>query len=442
LFRIKALGLEQHPAYRLGAVPHIQSNLFVYGQYDVMTGITPVLTEQHNFEIDPVDPLRMLETTQFFSYGSGNHSRLTENRSTASDGFEYTTRIKYADDYVISLANKDHSTAMLARLVEKNVVTPVEKITLRNAVGTSSFQIQNAALTRFSDFSTSGVMPLNHSSLDLSSPLAENLFTPSYIDNTGAQSIFVPDGAYKVVGEYLAYSAKGSLLASRGRELLKTGILLDQVRSLPVFSVHGADPTECIFSDFDCHTGNGFSKVFITPPLSTPLTYDAGRNIGKSLKLQPGLGYGIESPFVKTSNIYVLSYWAKTCAESNAVTADGTFTAKIYNGSTLLGTIHLDFDNPSAWKHYQKPIDISSYSGNLSIRIQSGINDLCVDDVAFYPGDASVSSTQYDSKNRVRMVTDGKGISTYFEYDAFGRLITVRDHNQKIKETVTYNTQN
>lgn len=441
LFRIKAMGLEQHPTYRLSTLPHTNSTLFVYGQYDLLTGVTPVLTEQHHYEIDPVNPLRTMESIQYFTYGAAGHSRVTESRSTASDGYEYTSRTKYADDYVITLANRDLTSTMLSRLVEKNVVTAVEQISLPNPVGSTNFQIIGASLTGFSDFGTPAVMQLNKASLDRTSPLPESSFTHSYIDNTGATSVFIADAGYKVVQEFLDYSTTGQLLSSRGRDLLKNGLHLDQKRALPVFSIQGAEAKECVYSDFDCQTGNGFSRITLSVP-DSPFTYDGGRNLGNSLKLQVGLGYGIEAPVVKASSIYMLSYWAKVCPAANSAIGDGTLTAKIYNAATLLNTFNLNFDNTSDWKYYQTTIDVSTYPVNLRLRIQSGVNNLCIEDVAFYPAEASFRTIQYDEKNQIRMVTDNKGVNSYFEYDAFGRMITLRDHNLKIREITTYNNQN
>ena len=36
-------------------------------------------------------------------------------------------------------------------------------------------------------------------------------------------------------------------------------------------------------------------------------------------------------------------------------------------------------------------------------------------------------------------MTDSKGMTTYYEYDSFGRLKTEKDHNGRVLKTFNYN---
>ena len=48
---------------------------------------------------------------------------------------------------------------------------------------------------------------------------------------------------------------------------------------------------------------------------------------------------------------------------------------------------------------------------------------------------------KYDNFGLVESITKSPGITTYYEYDAAGRLIAVRDQNKKILSTHSYNFQ-
>jgi hypothetical protein len=61
------------------------------------------------------------------------------------------------------------------------------------------------------------------------------------------------------------------------------------------------------------------------------------------------------------------------------------------------------------------------------------------DDVNIYPTDAQVTSYTFEPLVGMTSQTDAKGLSTFYEYDGFGRLLLVKDHNGDIIKHLAYN---
>ena len=58
--------------------------------------------------------------------------------------------------------------------------------------------------------------------------------------------------------------------------------------------------------------------------------------------------------------------------------------------------------------------------------------------MAFYPEQASLSFLQYQIPFGKSVETDSRGFSTYYEYDAWGRLTAVFDHDRYVIKKYDY----
>ena len=61
-----------------------------------------------------------------------------------------------------------------------------------------------------------------------------------------------------------------------------------------------------------------------------------------------------------------------------------------------------------------------------------------IDDVRFYPAAAQMTTYTYDPLIGETSVTDPKGEITYYEYDAFQRLMNIKDKDGNINKHVDY----
>lgn len=109
-------------------------------------------------------------------------------------------------------------------------------------------------------------------------------------------------------------------------------------------------------------------------------------------------------------------------------------------------------DTKGEWKFFSSVLDLGKIrkqynipaGTKLSIRVfvehRHTNKGLYVDDFRFHPVDAAVSSFTYDPVTwKVSSITDQNNTTSYFEYDAIGRLIIVRDQNKNIVNMYRYN---
>jgi len=64
------------------------------------------------------------------------------------------------------------------------------------------------------------------------------------------------------------------------------------------------------------------------------------------------------------------------------------------------------------------------------------------DDICIYPSDAQITTYTYNPLVGMTSQTDAKGMTTYFDYDAFQRLKTVKDQNGNILKQIDYHYKN
>jgi YD repeat-containing protein len=60
------------------------------------------------------------------------------------------------------------------------------------------------------------------------------------------------------------------------------------------------------------------------------------------------------------------------------------------------------------------------------------------DELRLYPADAQMTTYTYDPLIGMTSQTDPNGKTTYYEYDSFGRLLRIKDHNGTIIKQNTY----
>lgn len=85
------------------------------------------------------------------------------------------------------------------------------------------------------------------------------------------------------------------------------------------------------------------------------------------------------------------------------------------------------------WKQKTEP-----YTG-ISMALSSGT---AYDDVSIFPADAQLTSYTHEPLVGITSQTDAKGLTTYFEYDTYGRLLYVKDQDKNIIKSYNYHFKN
>jgi YD repeat-containing protein len=61
-----------------------------------------------------------------------------------------------------------------------------------------------------------------------------------------------------------------------------------------------------------------------------------------------------------------------------------------------------------------------------------------IDEVRVYPADARMTTYTYDPLIGMTSSSDENNVTTFYEYDSFGRLKLIRDNNRNILKTYDY----
>jgi len=114
----------------------------------------------------------------------------------------------------------------------------------------------------------------------------------------------------------------------------------------------------------------------------------------------------------------------------NCVTSFYNVTWTPPSGSTRIFYISYWYRSSGTW-HYQ-PEQV--YTGGITL---SGYD--AYDDIRIYPAGAQMNTYTYVPFVGVSSMTDAKGMTTFYEYDNFNRLRTIKDNQRNIIKAYCYN---
>ena len=161
---------------------------------------------------------------------------------------------------------------------------------------------------------------------------------------------------------------------------------------------------------------------------------------GKTTNVTTNNVYGPTKNFYCANGIdknktYILEGWAKL------VNGTGKIAIEIRNNSGgVLGVVSQQFTSTN-WQYVSvkiTPQQMSSLPSDGYLRAWCGFPDAVgnegyVDEIRFRPVDASIATYTYDPLTwKLTSSTDENSMTTYYEYDAGGRLALVRDQNRNI----------
>jgi YD repeat-containing protein len=90
--------------------------------------------------------------------------------------------------------------------------------------------------------------------------------------------------------------------------------------------------------------------------------------------------------------------------------------------------------------YIEKEIEVPSDIRYLNIRLDNkSAGTVWFDDIRLHPSDAQMITYTYDPLKGMTSSTDERGITTYYEYDSFGRLEAVKDQERNIIKSYKYN---
>lgn len=130
------------------------------------------------------------------------------------------------------------------------------------------------------------------------------------------------------------------------------------------------------------------------------------------------LGNSITKSGLSTTATYIVSYWKK----SGTVAVNGTTPV---SGKTING-----------WTYYEHTVT-NPAGGLITVSGTSGV----IDELRLYPAKAQMTTYTYEPLVGMTSQCDAGNRITYYEYDSFGRLKTIRDQDKNVIKTLDYQYQ-
>ncbi|MDF2191563.1 hypothetical protein [Paraflavitalea sp. CAU 1676] len=221
--------------------------------------------------------------------------------------------------------------------------------------------------------------------------------------------------AYETRLRYLSYDNDGNPLNVSKETDVPMAYVWDYNKSYPVAEVTNAADNEIAFTSFEADgTGNWTGINVANINQSIAVTGSASYNFNGTTISKPGLS---------TTKNYIVSYWTQT----GPCTVSGTPVAgwpRNIRSVTINGTTW------TCWEHQVTNTSTVAISGSGT-----------VDELRLFPAAAQMTSHCY--KPLIGMLTqnDPNNQILYYEYDNAGRLKLIRDMDNNIIKTITYQYQ-
>jgi YD repeat-containing protein len=266
-------------------------------------------------------------------------------------------------------------TKALFDLTNKNIVSPVVEQKEYN-----ESKLLSTTITRYKSLSGDRTLPLKIQFATLNNSLEDRI-------------------------EFVDYNSSSKILTQKKSNDIQVGYVWDYKDQLPTAEVTNAANSDIAFTSFETTTSGGWTMTSTQRDASLSFTgvqcYSmTNGNITRTV--DPG-------------KIYIVSFWVKSLA-SILVTVNGiTPTVRMYK---------------NGWSYCEVEITASTITISGSDKI---------DDLRLYPKGAMMKTYTYEPLVGVTSETDANSQVIYYEYDSLGRLITVRNADNKIVKTFTYN---
>ncbi|RYY47641.1 MAG: hypothetical protein EOO06_12090 [Chitinophagaceae bacterium] len=207
--------------------------------------------------------------------------------------------------------------------------------------------------------------------------------------------------------DYHSYDEAGNLTSVGKENATRTTYLWDYKKNYPIAQVVNATSAVIAYTSFEADGTGNWSGVV---PSSIQGT---GGFTGR--KYYSHAGFSLSKNGLSASSTYTVTYWSKNGGYN--VNGAASVAGRTYNGWTLF---EHQINNPAG--------------GTITV---SGSG--AIDELRLHPKNAMMTTYTYAPLVGVTSQTDVTNRTTYYEYDSFGRLFLVRDHDRNILKKICYN---
>lgn len=415
------------------------TNTFSFGQYKILANLVRVLDTEQTLVYDPANLSTSVSDHITYTYNTAN--LLSEITKTNSNNDTYKTKILYAKDFSaitnVNAAGADTTKVKHSQSIKRmndaanynmhGVV--IEETNTLTKSGTESFL--SSWLTLFSDFSTGAqsspkILPIRTLQYN-----GEAGFARASVATSGSYQEFNYSTKYRNGTTFNAYDGVGNLLSSTDLQRNTLSTHMGYNNSLPVATIANAKPNEVVFSNFDT-----YSRYQFNPPYTISTDSWSGHQ-SVSLTSSASIRRDAITNAVGSSGYYRFTCRAKATTGTNI-----SVKAKVFNGTSWIETLVTYPASASGkWIFLDKRISMTGIPTSFSFEVGASANIL-VDDIAFYPERAELTTVGYQPLYGVSSVSDTRGNTQFKDYDELGRLKYIRNTDRDVVQVIDYKYKN
>jgi YD repeat-containing protein len=334
---------------------------------------------------DDTDPTQYATETDSYTYSTAHLQVSSHTYQTSESGMAQTDHFTYPLDY-----GSTNITPGIAMLQAQNITgAVVERYTTSTPQGGSPVVTQGSVNSYIVQPGTSMAVRDQSYLLETTNPIptvGAGAYQPLSM-TTAALNL----DAHYVPSEQYSYDGNGNLVqyfklnpASPSNTGTSHAIKWSYNNALPVAEAANAAPNEIFYESFETDQ----SANSTVSPFS-----HCGRKYWSAASYIPGF-------VIPDSRAYIIEYWTLN-------TSNNTWS---YNSATYTGA-------------------------SMSVSVAGGSG---IDDVRIYPVDAQMKSYTYDTVNGATSSIDVNGRTFNYDYDAFGRLLQIRNDNGSVEKKYQY----
>lgn len=336
----------------------------------------------------------LVSTTEKSFYESPYHNNMTKSVSLGSKADSTTTRYVYAFDCA-DVISSDNSFSLL----KKRYYNPL----------ISTYQFKNTGLISsevnyYKNYAVSpdtAMYPVSVSKFESNAPQSVSV-SPLL---TYPVSTLQLDGNYVNAINY-DYNAKGTLLKQSLDQGAVNSYVWDQKEMALLAKASNALPADIAFTSFES-SGNGGWTVGSATRNSGGLTGSKSYNLSSGSVSKSGLN---------SAKSYQLSYWIQSTSPLSVTGTVGSAGKK----NAVQGW--------TCFEHLITGVTSVSLSGSAII-----------DELRILPEDAAMAGYTYNNDLKLKSEVGTNNKPTYYDYDAVGRLLAVKDQNLNVIKRNDYN---
>jgi YD repeat-containing protein len=358
---------------------------------------------------DPSGQNPLITTTNYF-YDNPDNTSPTRTETTNSKG-ETTKTISRTPlekaDINAAIPLTPSAAAAIDDMIAKNIINPViEQEQYKN-----NSTLLNKTLTNYK--------------------ISNNAFT--VVDNVQVQKGLNP---LETRVQFTNYDNYGNLLEQQKANDVKQSYLWGYNNQYPIAQAINAANNEIFFDSFE--EGSGWDGSLTA--------YDQNfKHSGKaSGRIDKGSNDELYSHSNKWLNIslttptkYKYSGWVY----SNGPTVEIFFFMKRAGETGYFSYVDNVFTAATnKWVYLEKEYTVPADVTQLNMRVDNnGGGTVWFDDIRLHPAAAQMTTYTYDPLVGITSQCDANGRFTYYEYDAFQRLVVVRDQDNNVLKKICYN---